>query len=77
MKYLVNSREMRQYDNNTSEIFGIPSMVLMEQAALAACDEIEKIVKRGERILIVCGTGNNGGDGLAIARILQLKGYAV
>lgn len=77
MKYLVNSREMRQYDNNTSEICKVPSLLLMEQAALAACEEIEKLVRKEEAILIVCGTGNNGGDGLAIGRILFLKGYTV
>lgn len=77
MRYLVNSREMRQYDNNTSEIFKVSSLLLMEQAALAACEEIEKLVSRKESVLIVCGTGNNGGDGLAIGRILFLKGYTV
>lgn len=77
MRYLVNSREMRQYDNHTSDIFKVPSLLLMEQAALAACGEIEKILDKKDTILIVCGTGNNGGDGLAIARILFLKGYPV
>lgn len=77
MRYLVNSREMRQYDNNTSEIFKVSSLLLMEQAALAACEELEKLVSRKESVLIVCGTGNNGGDGLAIGRILFLKGYTV
>ena len=77
MKYLVNSREMRQYDNNTTEVFKVPSLLLMEQAALAAVSEIELLAKQNEPILIVCGTGNNGGDGLAIGRILYLKGYQV
>ena len=77
MRYLVNSREMRQYDKNTSEVFGMSSLLLMEQAALAACEEIEKSAQKEKTILIVCGTGNNGGDGLAIARILYLRGYSV
>lgn len=77
MRYLVNSREMRQYDKNTSEVFGMSSLLLMEQAALAACEEIEKSAQKEKTILIVCGTGNNGGDGLAIARILYLRGYLV
>lgn len=68
---------MRRYDNNTSEIYGVSSLLLMEQAALAACEEIEKLVNQKEPVLIVCGTGNNGGDGLAIARILFLKEYSV
>lgn len=77
MRYLVNSREMRQYDNNTSEVLKVPSLLLMEQAAQAACEEIEKYVTKSDRILIVCGIGNNGGDGLAVGRILFLKGYTV
>lgn len=77
MRYLVNSREMRQYDNHTSEVFKVSSLLLMEQAAIAACEEIEKLVSKKEAILIVCGTGNNGGDGLAIGRILLLKGYTL
>lgn len=77
MRYLLNGREMRQYDNNTSEIFRVPPLLLMEQAALAACEEIEQLITGVEEILIVCGTGNNGGDGLAIGRILFLKGYKV
>lgn len=77
MRYLVNSREMRQCDNNTSEVLKVPSLILMEQAALAACEEIEKLVNKTEPILIVCGTGNNGGDGFAVGRLLYLKGYKV
>lgn len=77
MKYLVNSREMRQYDNNTSDVLKVPSLLLMEQAALAACEEIEKLADKTEPLLIVCGVGNNGGDGLAIGRILYLRGYTV
>lgn len=89
MKYLVNSREMQLYDKNTSERFKVPSLLLMEQAALAACEEIEKLLlkerllkeplyaDRNKKILIVCGIGNNGGDGLAVGRILFLKGYPV
>lgn len=77
MRFLVNSREMRRYDNNTSEILKVPSLLLMEQAALAACEEIERTANKTEPILIVCGTGNNGGDGLAIGRILFLRGYKI
>ncbi len=77
MRYLLNSHEMRQYDTNTSEIFKVSSMLLMEQAALVACEEIEKNADKTRPLLIVCGTGNNGGDGLAIGRILFLRGYTV
>ena len=61
MKYLVNSNEMRQYDKNTSEVLKVPALLLMEQAALGACEEIEKMLNKADSILIVCGVGNNGG----------------
>lgn len=78
MNYLVNSKEMKQYDKNTWEYFGVPSMVLMERAAIAVVHEITKLHSFNDgSILIVCGVGNNGGDGLAVARLLKLSGYTV
>lgn len=75
MKYLVNSREMKQYDMNTTEVFKLPSLLLMERAAVAFVEELKKHISyEKKQILIVCGTGNNGGDGLAIGRILRLSG---
>ncbi len=73
MRYLVNSREMKRYDANTTEYFKIPSLLLMERAAVAAAEELKSRLSGG-RVLIVCGTGNNGGDGLAVGRILKLSG---
>ncbi len=81
MRYLVTAEEMRRYDKYTIEEMGVPSMVLMERAALAAYDRIEKY--RSEhpgtkmKVLIMAGTGNNGGDGLALARLLSEGGYTV
>ena len=77
MKYLVNSREMKQYDKNTIETFGISSMVLMERAALACVEQLGKLPVSLEHVLIVCGSGNNGGDGYAIARLLWQQGHKV
>lgn len=73
---IVNSQEMKTYDNNTITHFGVPSLVLMERAALACVDVIEKQISHG-KILIAAGVGNNGGDGIAIGRILHTKGYKV
>lgn len=74
MKYLVSAEEMKQYDHNTIEHIGIPGMVLMERAALKAVaileDEYFEAVNH-KKILIVVGVGNNGGDGLAMARLLS------
>ena len=52
-------------------------MVLMERAALAVVQEVENNDYNLTEILIVCGTGNNGGDGIAVARLLFQKGYAI
>lgn len=75
LKYIVNSREMKLYDTNTSEHFKVPPLLLMERAAVAFTDEIRACGVDLSQVLIVCGSGNNGGDGLAIARILKLAGY--
>lgn len=75
MEYLVTAEEMKYYDRETIETYQIPSLVLMERAALGVVEEVEKKAKKSDNILVVCGSGNNGGDGFAIARILLQKGY--
>ena len=78
MEYLVTSQEMKRYDENTIEKIGIPALVLMERAALGICEEVQKACSRlGAKVCILCGTGNNGADGLAAARILCTRGYRV
>ena len=74
---MVKSDEMKAYDKDTIQKIGIPSLVLMERAALVTVDEIEKCRRIEEKVLVVAGNGNNGGDGLAIGRILALKGAEV
>ncbi len=64
-------------DQYSIQQIGIPSMVLMERAALAVVQELERRESKEESILCICGTGNNGGDGIAVARILHQKGYKV
>lgn len=68
---------MRDADLYTIQEVGIPSLVLMERAALGVVDCIEKECLDFSRVLVVCGSGNNGGDGYAIARLLHLKGIMV
>ncbi|MDD6057099.1 MAG: NAD(P)H-hydrate dehydratase [Clostridiales bacterium] len=77
MKYLVNSREMKLYDKNTTEHYKIPSIVLMERAAVSFVEELRRQRVDTSSVLLVCGSGNNGGDGLAIARLLLLAGSKV
>ncbi len=59
--------------------FGIPGPVLMENAASAVMAEMDKFFDglAGVRVGIICGKGNNGGDGLALARRLSIRGVAV
>lgn len=89
MEYLVCAQEMRQFDHNTSEYFKVPSIVLMERAALACLEVICERQKRlgealagmgetpGNRVLVVAGCGNNGGDGLALGRLLRQANFCV
>ncbi len=77
MKYIVDGKEMKQIDTYTIQKIGIESLVLMERAALETIKVIKKIVGKQDKILVVCGTGNNGGDGIAIGRILYEKGCHV
>lgn len=77
MRYLVTGGQMKQVDRYTIENIGIPSLVLMERAALAVTGEVMKHGQKTDRIWILCGNGNNGADGVAAARMLHLKGYKV
>jgi hydroxyethylthiazole kinase-like uncharacterized protein yjeF len=68
-----------QADRHTIEVLGMPSPVLMERAALCVCAQIEALLERGagSSVLILVGPGNNGGDGLAAARVLHVRGRSV
>jgi len=71
---------MRDIDRRTTERFGIPSIILMESAAAAVAREVASRFTEGLReksMLVLCGPGNNGGDGAALARILYLMGAHV
>jgi hydroxyethylthiazole kinase-like uncharacterized protein yjeF len=73
---ILSAAQMRDVDRLTTEAYNVPSLMLMENAAARTVEAIEK--KFGpvacKRALIICGKGNNGGDGAAIARQLWLKG---
>ena len=81
MKKVVTCSQMKLLDHGTIHNMHVP-LVLMERAALATAEEIRKYLEKKngsgnlkkERILTVCGSGNNGGDGIAIARLLHLAG---
>lgn len=110
MRRLLTAAEAKAIDRYTIEQIEVPSVVLMERAALAVAEECERLLAAitsgvmvvarevttckgrgtladlqgssteksavpGLKILCVCGTGNNGADGVAVARILWLRGY--
>lgn len=71
-------KEMREMDRRAIEERGIPSVVLMEQAAEGiAAAAAELAGQRQKRIAVFCGAGNNGGDGVAAARLLREQGFFV
>ena len=69
----VSRQEARDFDKRAIETFGIPSILLMENAALA----VVRAVKEYAVFAIICSPGSNGGDGLAIARHLCILGKDV
>ncbi len=78
MQYLLTKEQMTSIDQYAMEKLGIPSALLMENAASNSANIIKSILLRDEdyphyisNILILCGSGNNGGDGFAIARHLS------
>ncbi len=74
---IVSAAEMREIDRSTSERFGVPSLNLMENAGAAVARFILSDYPQAERVGILCGKGNNGGDGFVVARKLVEAGRAV
>ncbi len=74
---ILNTQQIRDTDKYTIENEPIASIDLMERASKAFFDQIKKRLKKQEKIFIFCGMGNNGGDGLAVARMLIKSGYDV
>jgi len=74
MKIILSPSQMQECDERTINEIGIPSLVLMERAALKVAEAVETYYPDAKKFAVVCGPGNNGGDGVAVARILHLKG---
>ena len=76
MSALLTIEEMYEADRLAIE-GGVAGATLMENAGVAVCDEIVAAWPDIERVLIICGPGNNGGDGFVVARLLKAQGFDV
>ncbi len=77
MQKVISAAEMREIDRLTTERYGTPSLLLMERAAAATAQAVADHFSgsvAGKRVLVLCGRGNNGGDGAATARALAMMG---
>lgn len=72
---IINTSDMRKMDETAIKEYHIPGVVLMEHAAMAVKKHVEESIEKDQSIFILCGPGNNGGDGFALARLLKQDGY--
>lgn len=77
MLKILDMEQVRELDQYTIQHEPIASIDLMERACQAFTQWFELRFGTDDRVCVVCGTGNNGGDGLGIARLLNEKGFAV
>jgi ADP-dependent NAD(P)H-hydrate dehydratase / NAD(P)H-hydrate epimerase len=79
--FVIKTNEMKKLEQFMIETVGLSSLILMENAAKTVVDVIvehfSEVIKPQQSIVILCGAGNNGGDGLAISRWLIHKGYVI
>lgn len=73
---IVTANEMKEIDRIAIDRYGIPGLVLMERAGLSVASKIREFYSLG-KIVVLCGGGNNGGDGIVTARNLHNWGYRV
>src|SRR5580698_5008233 len=74
---VLSAAEMQACDRATTERFGIPSIQLMRAASAAVAAFARQQFPRARRVTVVCGKGNNGGDGMMAARLLADAGLEV
>lgn len=75
MRPVLTRDQMRAYDRHAIEVCHVPGLILMENAGRGAVDVIARILPlRGLPVVVVCGSGNNGGDGFVVARHLLARG---
>ncbi|HEX3819864.1 MAG TPA: NAD(P)H-hydrate dehydratase [Candidatus Sulfotelmatobacter sp.] len=74
---IVSAAEMREIDRTTSQRFGVASLTLMENAGTAVAEHVLSEHQGAAKIVVFCGKGNNGGDGLVAARKLHEQGKKI
>jgi NAD(P)H-hydrate epimerase len=75
--FSLSRDEVRELDSRAIHEFGVPGVVLMENAGRGAAELLLKLRTKQQEVLILCGPGNNGGDGFVMARHLQNAGVDV
>lgn len=73
---VLTPEQMRQVDRETIERVGIPGIALMEHAGRALAEKARTMLRRNGSVGVVCGKGNNGGDGFVAARFLHTWGVS-
>ena len=73
MKKLMNGVQMKRIDVYSIQEVGIPSLVLMERAALCVTEAVLEKIKKTDKVLCVCGSGNNGADGMLMPVIYRKR----
>lgn len=78
---VLSAQQMRAFDRRASDVLGVPSLKLMENAGRGASEGILRLLsasaKTSPRVVVVAGAGNNGGDGFVVARRLAAAGVRV
>ena len=74
-EHVLTREQSRQLDRRAIDEYGIASLVLMENAGRGTVDVLERLGINGP-VVILCGKGNNAGDGFVIARHLEIRGHA-
>src|SRR5580698_11036843 len=74
---ILSAEEMQACDRVTTERFGVPSIALMRAASAAVDAFAREQCPRARRVTVLCGRGNNGGDGMMTARLLAAAGLNV
>ncbi|MGA2569888.1 MAG: NAD(P)H-hydrate epimerase, partial [Terracidiphilus sp.] len=74
---VLSAAEMHACDRATTERFGVPSLELMQAASRAVADFARAHFPQARRVTVLCGRGNNGGDGMMAARLLADAGLDV